>query len=115
MDSERGDIPWEEYRYRILSREEILGQIEKGETVADMGSGTGFFTDDMAEKAGKVYGIDFQEDMHQYYQQKGMPENVDSITSKASNIEIKDPDKVFSIPLLHEIYLEKPFKNSAMR
>lgn len=107
MDSERAEMLEKKERYRILSREEILGEIEKDETVADIGSGTGFFTDDMAEKAGKVYGIDFQEEMHQYYRKKGLPENVELKHSKASKIELEGLDTVFSILSLHEIDLEK--------
>ena len=107
MDSKRAEMLEKEDRYRILSREEILGEIEKGETVADIGSGTGFFTDDMAETAGKVYGVDFQEGMHQYYREKGLPENVELIHSKASKVELEGLDIVFSILSLHEIDLEK--------
>lgn len=110
MDSEKAEMLERKDRYRIISREEILGEIENGETVADIGSGTGFFTDDMAIKAEKVYGIDFQKGMHQYYREKGLPENVELIHSKASEIQINEVDTVFSIFSLHEISLEKSLK-----
>ena len=107
MDSDEADILEEKDRYKILSRERILGTIEEGDTVADIGSGTGFFTDDMAEKAGKVYAVDFQEEMHQYYREKGLPSNVELIHSKASEINLGEIDTVFSVLSLHEINLEK--------
>lgn len=107
MDSEKAEMLERKDRYRIISKEEILGEIEEGETVADIGSGTGFFTDDMAIKAGKVYGIDFQKGMHQYYREKGLPENVELIHSKASEIQINEVDNIFSFLSLHEINLEK--------
>lgn len=110
MDSDKAEMLEEKDRYKILSREEILANIEEGETVADIGSGTGFFTDDIAEKAGKVYAIDFQEEMHQYYRKKGLPANVELIHSKSSEIKIRDIDTVFSILSLHEINLEKSLK-----
>jgi len=53
MDSDKAEMLEEKDRYKILSREEILANIEEGETVADIGSGTGFFTDDIAEKSRK--------------------------------------------------------------
>lgn len=49
-------------RYRSVSREELLWALalDGTETVADLGSGTGFYTDDIAARAGHVYGVDIQ-------------------------------------------------------
>lgn len=105
MNSEKADKLEDETRYRILSQEEVYAEASEG-TVIDIGSGTGFFTDHIAEKAEKVYGIDFQEGMHEYYRDKGLPENVKLVHSKASEIDL-EADQVISILSLHEIDLEK--------
>jgi len=107
MDSEKAEKLENEARYRILSEEELLAEVGEGDTVVDVGSGTGFFTDDLAEVAGKVYAVDFQEGMHDFYRQKGVPENVELIHSKASDVQIDDTDLIVSILSLHEIDLGK--------
>lgn len=105
IDSEKADKLEDKTRYRILSREEIYAETTEG-TVIDIGSGTGFFTDHIAEKAEKVYAVDFQEGMHEYYRDKGVPENVKLIHSKASEIDF-EADQIISILSLHEIDLEE--------
>jgi len=107
MDPDDAGKLEKESRYRSVSKEEILEHIETGDTVADIGSGTGFFTDDMAQVAEKVYAIDFQEKMHEYYKSKGLPENVQTVTSKASELDIENVDVIVSLFSLHEIDIEK--------
>ncbi|MFB6191637.1 MAG: class I SAM-dependent methyltransferase [Candidatus Nanohaloarchaea archaeon] len=92
-----------ESRYRFVSREELLEHIDFGDKVIDVGSGTGFFTDDMAENAAKVLAIDPQPEMHDYYQKKGVPENVELVNSRAADIENGRADTVVSIFSFHEI------------
>jgi ubiquinone/menaquinone biosynthesis C-methylase UbiE len=110
MDSEKAEKLEDESRYRILSREKLLTYIDEGDTIADIGSGTGFFTDDLALKADKVYAVDFQKGMHKFYRDKGVPENVELIHSKASKLEIESVDLIVSILSLHEINLDKSLK-----
>lgn len=110
MDSEKAEKLENKERYRILSREELLAEVKESDKVVDVGSGTGFFTDDLAEAAEKVYAVDFQQGMHNYYRSKGVPENVELVHSKASEIEINNADLVVSILSLHEIDLEKSIK-----
>jgi len=110
MDSEKAEKLEDESRYKILSREELLAYVDKGDSLADIGSGTGFFTDDLALKADKVYAVDFQEGMHKFYRDKGVPENVELINSKASNLDIESIDLIVSILSLHEIDLDKSLK-----
>ena len=49
-----------EQRYRFLSAEELLWALALSpeHTVADLGSGTGFYTDDVAPHAAEVYAVD---------------------------------------------------------
>lgn len=106
IDADKAETLEDESRYRILSREELLGEVADDDTVIDVGSGTGFFTDDIAEGAAEVYAVDFQTEMHDYYRQKGLPENVEIVHSRASEIPIEDADLIVSILSLHEIDLE---------
>ncbi|NUB93531.1 class I SAM-dependent methyltransferase [Haloterrigena sp. SYSU A121-1] len=93
-------------RYRFVSAEELLWalSLSPGDTVADLGSGTGFFTDDVAPHAGEVYAVDVQEEMQEYYREKGVPENVDLVTSDVSDLPFDDDalDAAFSTMTYHE-------------
>jgi ubiquinone/menaquinone biosynthesis C-methylase UbiE len=110
IDAEKAGKLEDDSRYRFLSREQLLKHVDKGDTVIEIGSGTGFYTDDLAEKAGKVYAIDFQEEMHEFYTNKGIPENVELVHSKASDIDIEEADTIVSIFSFHEIDAEKALK-----
>ncbi|MFC6719021.1 class I SAM-dependent methyltransferase [Natrialbaceae archaeon GCM10025810] len=98
-------------RYRFVSAEELLWalSISPEATVADLGSGTGFFTDDVAPHAGEIYAVDLQEEMHEYYREKGVPENVDLVTSDVSDLPFDDGgvDAAFSTMTYHEFASEE--------
>ncbi len=93
-------------RYRFVSAEELLWALDVSpdDAVADLGSGTGFFTDDVAPHAGEVHAVDVQEEMHEYYREKGVPENVDLVTSDVSDLPFDDDalDAAFSTMTYHE-------------
>ncbi|MFB6096136.1 MAG: class I SAM-dependent methyltransferase [Haloferacaceae archaeon] len=93
-------------RYRNLSAEELLWAIEPAPTdvVADLGSGTGFYTDDVAPHVDTVYGVDVQAEMHEFYREKGVPENVDLITTEVGDLPFDDDelDAAFSTMTYHE-------------
>ncbi|MCU4744553.1 class I SAM-dependent methyltransferase [Natronoglomus mannanivorans] len=93
-------------RYRFLSAEELLWALSLSpeDTVADLGSGTGFFTDDVAPHADEVYAVDVQEEMHEHYREKGVPENVELVTSDVSDLPFDDEgvDAAFSTMTYHE-------------
>jgi len=102
--AEKLDRP--ERRYRFLSAEELLWAVDPSDddTVADLGSGTGFYTDDVAPRAGRVYAVDIQEEMHDHYREKGVPENVDLVTSDVSDLPFDDGalDAALSTMTYHE-------------
>ena len=93
-------------RYQSVSREELVGALELtgNETVADLGSGTGFYTDDVAPYAGQVYAVDIQPEMHEFYREKGVPETVDLVTSGIDELPFDDAalDGAFSTMTYHE-------------
>ena len=107
FDSSRADkLGQADRRYRFLSAEELLWALEPAatDTIADLGSGTGFYTDDVAPHAGEVYAVDLQEEMHDYYRDKGTPENVDLVTTGVGDLPF-EPDSVdaaFSTMTYHE-------------
>ncbi|WP_430506446.1 class I SAM-dependent methyltransferase [Haloparvum sp. PAK95] len=98
-------------RYRYVSREELLWALDVSstETVADFGSGTGFYTDDVAPHVESVHGVDVQPEMHERYREKGLPENVELVESDVSNLPFDDGtlDAAFSTMTYHEFASER--------
>ena len=98
-------------RYQYLSVDELLAMFEPrlDDTVADVGSGTGFYTDEVAPYVEKVYAVDVQPEMHETYQQKGVPENVEFVTAEAQDMPFDDDalDAVVSTMTYHEFASEE--------
>lgn len=112
FDPSRADkLERPERRFRFLSVEELCWalNLSPDDVVADLGSGTGFFTDLVAEHAETVYAVDLQPEMHDYYREKGVPENVALVTSDVSQIPIKSGtvDVAYSIMTYHEFASEE--------
>ncbi|AEN05517.1 class I SAM-dependent methyltransferase [Halolamina sp.] len=97
-------------RYRYLSAEELRWGLSLSgeETVADLGSGTGFFTDEVAPYAGTVYAVDLQPEMQEFYREKGVPENVELVTTDVADLPFDDDalDRAFSTMTYHEFASE---------
>jgi ubiquinone/menaquinone biosynthesis C-methylase UbiE len=93
-------------RYRFGSREELLGALAPGadDVVADVGSGTGFYTDEVAPHVGRMYAVDVQSEMHDRYREKGVPDNVEFVTAEASSLPFDDDelDAAVSTMTYHE-------------
>jgi ABC-type glycerol-3-phosphate transport system substrate-binding protein len=94
-------------RYRHCSAEELLWALDPSpdDAVVDLGSGTGFFTDDVAPGVGEVYAVDVQEAMHDRYREKGVPENVTLVTSGAAELPFDGDamDAAFATMTYHEL------------
>jgi len=97
-------------RYRYVSREELLGALvpEKTDVVADLGSGTGFYTDEVAPFVEHVYAVDVQPAMHDHYGEKGVPGNVELVESDVADLPLDDDalDAAFSTMTYHEFASE---------
>ena len=108
-DVERAANLEDESRYRYLSREELLALLGPDGTVADLGSGTGFYTDDVAPYAETVYAVDVQSEMHDFYREKGVPPNVDLVTADVEDLPFDDDhlDGAFSTMTYHEFSSER--------
>ncbi|MFC7078102.1 class I SAM-dependent methyltransferase [Haloarcula halophila] len=107
FDADRaGDLEAPARRYCVLSTEELRWALDctPGDTVVDLGSGTGFYTDDIAPDAGQVYAVDLQPEMHEFYREKGVPENVDLVTAPVDEmpLDTDSVDRAFSTMTYHE-------------
>jgi len=93
-------------RYRVLSAEELRWALALSpeDTVVDLGSGTGFYTDSIAPHASEVYAVDLQPEMHDVYCQKGVPSNVDLVTAPVDEMPLDSDsvDTAFSTMTYHE-------------
>ena len=111
FDADRADeLEAEGRRYRFLSAEELLWALSPGtdDVVADLGSGTGFYTDHVAPAVSRVFALDVQPAMHDYYREKGVPETVDLVTAEIADMpfETGQLDAAFSTMTYHEFASE---------
>ena len=94
-------------RYRTLSAEELYGAVdpEAGDAVVDLGSGTGFYTDELTPHVAEVAAVDVQPAMHDRYREKGVPENVTLVTAGADDLPFADDRfaAAVSTMTLHEL------------
>lgn len=107
FDADRaGDLESLE-RYRHVSAEELLGAaaIARDDSVLDLGSGTGFYTDGLAAVAGVVYAVDLQPEMHAHYREKGMPDTVEPVVAEGGSLpfETDGVDVAVSTMTYHEL------------
>ncbi|MFB6130435.1 MAG: class I SAM-dependent methyltransferase [Salinigranum sp.] len=81
-------------RYRYLSAEEVYDLLDPDPawTVADLGSGTGFYADDVAEWVETLYAVDVHEAMQDAYREKGVPDNVAQVTSDVADMPLDDDE-----------------------
>ena len=103
---DRADALEDVSRYRFLSREELVGALSPTgtETLCDLGSGTGFYTDELAPFVERVYAVDLQREMHELYETKGVPDNVTTITADVADLPLPDDacDLAVTVMTYHE-------------
>ena len=103
---ERAEDLNDDSRYVSLSVDELLFALDPAPetTVADLGSGTGFYTDDVAPYVGTLYAVDVQPAMHALYRERGMPTNVRPVTASVDDLPFADDtlDAAFSTMTYHE-------------
>ncbi|ADD07249.1 putative S-adenosylmethionine-dependent methyltransferase (plasmid) [Natrialba magadii ATCC 43099] len=103
---ERADKLEDPSRYRFCSREELLEMLapDADDVVADLGSGTGFYSRDVAPFVDTVYAVDLQEEMHEYHRTEGLAPNVTLVTAGVDSLPFEDDelDGAFSTMTHHE-------------
>jgi ubiquinone/menaquinone biosynthesis C-methylase UbiE len=106
FDASRAEALEDVSRYRFCSREELHALVAPHAemVLADLGSGTGFYTDQLAPSVDTCYAVDVQEVMHERYREKGVPENVELVTAAVSDMPFADDalDAAFSTMTYHE-------------
>ena len=97
-------------RFRYVSGEELVAALGAAgdATVADLGSGTGFYTDVIAPHVGHVYAVDVQSAMHDYYREKGIPASVEPVTAEVADLPLATDalDGAVSTMTFHEFATE---------
>jgi ubiquinone/menaquinone biosynthesis C-methylase UbiE len=106
FDVDRAEALEDASRYRYCSREELLSLLAPAAdaVVADLGSGTGFYTDDVAPHVDTCYAVDVQSEMHGLYREKGLPATVETVTAEVGDLPFADDalDAAFSTMTYHE-------------
>jgi arsenite methyltransferase len=79
-------------------------ELRAGDTVADIGAGTGYFTLRFARHAGKVYAVDIDEKLLGMLREKA-PENVDVVLAAPDDPKLPpaSADVIFFCNVLHHI------------
>ncbi|GGE52691.1 methyltransferase type 11 [Pullulanibacillus camelliae] len=98
-------------RKKKLPPDEILALLglERGDVVADLGSGNGFFTVPIAQKTETtVYAVDIEPKMLEglkVYADQEEVKNIQTVTSDLIDIDLPDDsvDKIFSSLVMHEV------------
>ncbi|QCC52818.1 class I SAM-dependent methyltransferase [Halapricum salinum] len=106
FDSDRANRLEDPTRFKYVSVDELLALFDPtpDSIVADLGSGTGFYTDEIAPYAGHLYAVDVQQAMHEHYREQGVPETVDLVTAEVADLPFDDDglDGVVSTMTYHE-------------
>lgn len=92
FDADRASILDNPTRFEHCSVEELFGllAVDESATVADLGSGTGLYTSRLARGLGRVYAVDVQDAMHDYYRESGVPANVELISADITDLPFDD-------------------------
>lgn len=106
FDPEAASVLEDTDRFRYLSRDELVGALTVGPTdiVVEIGSGTGFYTREIAPFVGTLYAVDMQPAMHRAFAANGLPDNVTQVLAKADTLPFRSEtiDAVYATMTFHE-------------
>jgi ubiquinone/menaquinone biosynthesis C-methylase UbiE len=106
FDVDRAEKLDDPSRFAYVSVDELLALFDavEGDVVADLGSGTGFYTDEVAPYVETVYAVDVQAEMHRYYRERGIPGNVETVSADVGDLPFDDDElsAAFSTMTYHE-------------
>lgn len=107
----------DQVRYRYLSRDELVDALEPtpDADVVDLGSGTGFYTRDVAPHVGSIRAVDVQPEMHEHFRSLGVPENVTLVSAGIEDLPFDDSalDAAYATMTFHEFAGEDPLAEVA--
>ena len=106
FDVERADLLEDVGRYRFCSRDELVALVGEGAgRVVDLGSGTGFYTRDLAPHVGTCVGLDVQRAMHDRHRAEGVAEDVALVVGDVDALPFADDglDAAVATMTFHEI------------
>jgi SAM-dependent methyltransferase len=104
-DADRMDRLDDPSTFRYFSGEELRAALDPdpGWTVADLGSGTGLFADEVAPTVERLYAVDRDPAMHRRYGEKGLPDNVAPLTADVADVPLPEDslDAALSVRTFH--------------
>lgn len=107
FDVDRADRLEDPDRYRYCSREELLSLLDPApdSVVLDLGSGTGFYTREVAPYVGSLLAVDVQPAMHRLFVDHGVPDAVWQVTASAEELPFGTDsiDCAYTTMTYHEI------------
>lgn len=93
-------------RFRYCSVDELVGLLgaHGDQQLLDVGSGTGFYTRELARRVGAVCAVDLQPAMHEYHRETGLADGVSLVTGVADALPFRDAvfDAAISTVTFHE-------------
>jgi ubiquinone/menaquinone biosynthesis C-methylase UbiE len=110
FDAAGADNLEDDSRFRYGSREELLGLLgaHREQSLLDLGSGTGFYTRELAPHVGTVYALDVQDAMGVRHREEGLAGNVHLVTGVADALPFAADalDAAYSTMTFHEYATE---------
>jgi len=108
FDPSKADRLEDPTRFRFCSREELLGALGTGPThLLDLGSGTGFYTRELAPFFDRVSAVDIQPAMHELFAEQGVPDSVELVEASTADLPFAagSVDAAVSTMTIHELPL----------
>jgi ubiquinone/menaquinone biosynthesis C-methylase UbiE len=109
FDPKNIEVLESEERKTWQNPDEIIGQLDlkPDYVVADLGCGSGYFSVPISRKVKKVYGIDVQQEMLDYLEQKVRKQkisNIETVLSHGNDVPLENEsvDLLLTVNTLHE-------------
>lgn len=115
---QRAAVLDDESRLLHLSEGDLrrLLSLDGSEDVADLGSGSGFYTNRVAAwTSGRVYAVELQSEMQDIHKRNGVPANVETVLASADELPLKAEsiDRAMSINAFHEAHAPEGIRRLA--
>ncbi len=107
FDPDNADRLEDASRFRFCSREELLGVLGDSQHLVDLGSGTGFYTRELAPFFPRLSAVDIQPEMHELFGERGVPDSVELVTASSDDLPFGpgSADAAVSTMTIHELPL----------